>query len=1287
MWQIYSIGDSSWLEQVLISVAMVFSTDTFSAMIQLGLLLGVISVLLQGIMAGGQKIEIQHVLLSIILFQGFFVPKATVQIEDVYTGSVRVVANVPLGVAFLGTTFSLIGYKTTELFEVAYDPLMPRLTDGSGFGDSLSLLTTLRRDIAIAPVWASMNQGAGAGNIDLHKSWYNYIKDCTYTKVSQGYISPTDVLSDEFRTALKFDATISNAEVFLDPAATSGQVLTCDVAFDTLQAVTEAAIDSAAVTSSLNAIMGINGATSPKDSKAKTNDVIQMLYGGGMTASTLIQLGLLRPILDDAAAGKYKDYMDTAAATMVNEAVSRRNTQWAAEHSMFQSIIRPMVSFFEGFVYAITPIMAFVIMLGKQGFGMAIKYTALLIWIQLWYPILSIVNLFIGVITQTRIAEFATSPAYIQESFYALDSGADIASNWIATGGLMAASVSALSLMIIYGSAVTATHLADRMKGDFINEDYMTPKSASTESVAKLNTALDKSAASQHNQASLEPLNTSISSSVNAGATQGSINTTVDSSMSSLRSTLRESGGMSQTFGLSNDELASVSRTNEARAVNQTQQAKALTAAAEQRFGVDLSSNEAFHGYVAASASMSAGADIDVGRFLAGAEKILAKTSPNARRSAAESNQVGDQTQSLDLNSPSASATGAPAANSPAGDRPAASLSAGITGTISGIASQSTQTAKGTNTTDTTSSSDSVRFDASSVASATKAVAAGLTSSNRDTASTNTSYSKLYDVAADTQDAITVQKQLAENSSSGVGVVATQKVDLAQATEEAAARPAVAGALGAQYSQALRDPDQSRANQIKRAHDNFLDYANKNQVFGAEDKSGKAEIGAQLYALTSSNSGAENLIGVVAAYTNGGSTLFGGASTTTYGESDRNSGVGQNDYGASSRPAGQEIDQLRAQTSDRTSTLSSPASANNDNQAEVNAQNAQNTSQVSAQGEEQLQRQHAQAYSRLRHSVNTKEDNDSASSTPIMAAIYGAANGTMSEVESGAEIAATLHSAFTEGHQETRQRLYTDLSSMTPEQVEAFEKNYRAYLQSEHGDGLSATLTDADNRLGGVVMGMLTDTKPEGMDAATYGQAVKDIETASLRHGYESAVQAYQEYTADNFEEKLQQQRLNGWSGGLDVIAAMGATDNPDQALKPITSGLKLITNNEVKDSSEYKEAAAQYKLQHAPSNVQIESNEDGSYTAYRTTVGEDGQSKLAMDGAGNPIPAYTFSENENGKPINVVLSDKQEEKYTNIALDAALDAGESGNYSDQYRQDIQATEREYQASKAGYKL
>ena len=158
---------------------------------------------------------------------------------------------------------------------------------------------------------------------------------------------------------------------------------------------------------------------------------------------------------------------------MINQAVQQRNTQWAAEQTMFMTVVRPMLTFFEGFIYAITPIIAFIIVMGSFGVQLAGKYVQTVLWIQLWMPVLSIINLFVHTAATNQMASLSNNGL---NSMYALSSTGDVLQHWIATGGMLAASTPIISLFIVSGSTYAFTSLASKISGgDHVDEKLSTP--------------------------------------------------------------------------------------------------------------------------------------------------------------------------------------------------------------------------------------------------------------------------------------------------------------------------------------------------------------------------------------------------------------------------------------------------------------------------------------------------------------------------------------------------------------------------------------------------------------------------------------------------------------------------------------------------------------------------------------------------------------------------------------------------------------------------------------------
>jgi conjugal transfer mating pair stabilization protein TraG len=140
--------------------------------------------------------------------------------------------------------------------------------------------------------------------------------------------------------------------------------------------------------------------------------------------------------------------------------------------------------------------MAFAIGLGPLGVSMVGKYLLFGLWIQLWMPILVISNLYLILVSQRAFEALATQNGAVLPSFRALYESDLLLQTYLGTAGMLIASTPAISLMLIYGSAITATHLAGRLQGaDHINEkltapDVLQPGAASTTGPLLQTTAL-----------------------------------------------------------------------------------------------------------------------------------------------------------------------------------------------------------------------------------------------------------------------------------------------------------------------------------------------------------------------------------------------------------------------------------------------------------------------------------------------------------------------------------------------------------------------------------------------------------------------------------------------------------------------------------------------------------------------------------------------------------------------------------------------------------------------------
>ncbi|MDX8125869.1 conjugal transfer protein TraG N-terminal domain-containing protein [Methylomonas sp. OY6] len=466
MFEIFSVGDSAYLQAVLNAIAMISGTGDYRTAAAVGGLIGVIIVMLRALLQwDGRGIRYQDLLLAYVLWLMLYAPSVRVSIEDAYTGSVVVVDNVPLGPAVVGSVMSNMGYRTTRLFEQGFGT--PSMT-GNGFADSLQTLTAVRKNL-LSRVNLGAANAPNAGS-DMETSFANYVRECTLTGVDLNLKSVDAILRDaDPLNAIRFDSDIYMTQIYVGGQP---QTKTCTDAWADLSVVANGNFTTA-LESLLQPTLGVPAAA---DTVPKVQDAFDALVGPGVVdAADYMLMSAIMPMFEKGVIGRHEDGLHWNKAAMVEQAIQQRNTQWAAEQTLFSKIVRPMMAFIEGLSYAIAPIMAFVVMLGSVGIRMNIGYFSMLLWIQLWMPILAVINLFIQMSAAGKMAALTTATYKLPSmmGIYQLDMELQ---QWLSIGGMLAASTPAITLMLIYRGAVTATHFLGRMDGgDYVNEKIATP--------------------------------------------------------------------------------------------------------------------------------------------------------------------------------------------------------------------------------------------------------------------------------------------------------------------------------------------------------------------------------------------------------------------------------------------------------------------------------------------------------------------------------------------------------------------------------------------------------------------------------------------------------------------------------------------------------------------------------------------------------------------------------------------------------------------------------------------
>jgi conjugal transfer mating pair stabilization protein TraG len=468
VFELYSIGDAAFLTQILNAVAALTGTGDFRQLIAVGLAVGVIIGLFQGLIQ--QTLQAGRFFIALLVYLLAFGTSVSVTIEDGYSGAVRVVDNVPIGPAAVGSALSNVGYGVTRLMEQAF--ATPAMTE-HGFADALQTLTSVRKATLSRATLGAANEPVPGS--DVERSLVSYVADCVLADVDTQRRTLDAVMKAPDLTSALASDNVAFTTVFIE--AGKPVTLPCDQAWRRIDAFLPTAFIPA-LKQTLQARFGV---ASVADVDAKLNNALDALAGAGRDAQQWMLMSAALGWFDKGIVLTHENRLQWSAATTVQQAIAQRNAQWAAEQALFLNIVRPMLTFFEGFIYAVAPLMGFAIALGPFGIGLAGKWLLFALWTQLWLPVLAITNLYL-LMAAGRELDALTNTANLDPfSFYGLMQVDQILQDYLATGGMLAAATPAIALMLVYGSAITATHLAGRLRGaDHIDEGNLAPPVVAT---------------------------------------------------------------------------------------------------------------------------------------------------------------------------------------------------------------------------------------------------------------------------------------------------------------------------------------------------------------------------------------------------------------------------------------------------------------------------------------------------------------------------------------------------------------------------------------------------------------------------------------------------------------------------------------------------------------------------------------------------------------------------------------------------------------------------------------
>jgi hypothetical protein len=480
MFDIISMGEYTLLADAFNGLAMIFNSGPIANMMKLAFLVGI---LVFGFKAAFfTKWDATPLLAGLIGYLCMFGPKVTVTITDGYSGAVRVVANVPVGIAAPMGVTSHTGRFFAYTFEQAFAVITP--TDSyftEGYLNSLEVLLKMR---APSLGWASVST-----NNRVEATLMNYLKDCVYLDLAMNDPSnPSEVDAVALTTAKNTWGNLKTTFInvytndYLNMPGNQPQSLSCADVYNRL----DAQIGSLGTWIStyydnyLQTQMAASRQAFATSAQDRVGNALAAINLNSSDARTWMMNTMLSTALRNADSAYQVGQNNIAGTVMVTQAASQRNTKWAAEKSMFEQVARPITAFIEMFMVGAAPIMAFAIAaFGPTGFSILGKFLLMHVWVTLWIPTSVLVNAYM----MHTMAKYVEWVQYDRGVELLSQSGLDQLNSQLqtqfATGGMLAAAVPMLTLMLIYGSSQVATQLASQMRGS----EYIDPKIASPDLV------------------------------------------------------------------------------------------------------------------------------------------------------------------------------------------------------------------------------------------------------------------------------------------------------------------------------------------------------------------------------------------------------------------------------------------------------------------------------------------------------------------------------------------------------------------------------------------------------------------------------------------------------------------------------------------------------------------------------------------------------------------------------------------------------------------------------------
>lgn len=392
MWEIYAYQNADSLFGVFNAAAAIHGANDYAAAMAAVAFCGFVAALIAYVFAP-EKLQGWKWLGTVVLVFGLLiVPKVTVGIVDKTGGSaVKVVDNVPFGVALLGSLTSTIGHTLTGLFETAFQVI-------PGPGALPAELAYQRNGLMFGNRLIRESGNLVFQDPGFRTDLVNFIHNCTTYDLVDGTLDPAVFSSATDVWSLM---ATPNPARFSTVAGAGGSVnvATCPDVYLGLNNRLPAQIQrlEGRLAFQLNPTLPATAAAAVIAGQVQQAYLKNGIADASATAAGIVRQNAMLNALDDTGRIVGQKVNDPAAMVLAvgrSQAIAQMNASWLNYGKVAEQALPVLRNVVEAVTYALFPVLVLLLLLtsGRDTMLAFKGYAAILIWIQLWPPLYAILN-------------------------------------------------------------------------------------------------------------------------------------------------------------------------------------------------------------------------------------------------------------------------------------------------------------------------------------------------------------------------------------------------------------------------------------------------------------------------------------------------------------------------------------------------------------------------------------------------------------------------------------------------------------------------------------------------------------------------------------------------------------------------------------------------------------------------------------------------------------------------------------------------------------------------------